>query len=120
MRMILLSTVARKLSAGYAESNRKTTGTLQAATASGEDKIVYCKDAKRPGSYEHESFDFLGYSFRPRDCRGRNYFVGFTPAVSKSALKAMSNTLRGWKLHLWSSSSLEDIASRINPVIRVG
>jgi RNA-directed DNA polymerase len=28
-------------------------------------KIVYCKDAKRPGSYEHESFDFLGYSFRP-------------------------------------------------------
>jgi RNA-directed DNA polymerase len=81
-------------------------------------KIVYCKDAKRPGNYEHESFDFLGYSFRPRSCRGRSYFVGFTPAVSKSAIKAMSATIRGWKLQLWSSSSLEDIARQINPVIR--
>lgn len=27
-------------------------------------KIVYCKDDDRGGSYEHESFDFLGYTFR--------------------------------------------------------
>ena len=81
-------------------------------------KIVYCKDSKRPGSYEHESFDFLGYSFRPRLCKGPSCFVGFTPAVSKSAIKAMSDRIRGWKLHLWSSSSLEDISKRINSVIR--
>lgn len=24
-------------------------------------KIIYCKDAKRPGSYQHERFDFLGW-----------------------------------------------------------
>lgn len=81
-------------------------------------KIVYCKDGKRRGSYDQESFDFLGYSFRPRLCKGRSYFVGFTPAVSKSALKAMSATIRGWKLKLWSSSSIGDIARQINPVIR--
>jgi len=81
-------------------------------------KIVYCKDDRRPGNYDHESFDFLGYSFRPRGCKGRNYFVGFTPAVSKSAIKEMSDRIRGWKLQLWSSSSLEDIARRINPVVR--
>jgi RNA-directed DNA polymerase len=81
-------------------------------------KIVYCKDDRRPGNYEHESFDFLGYSFRPRGCKGHDYFVGFTPAVSKSAIKAMSATIKGWKLQLWSSSSLEDIARRINPVVR--
>jgi len=81
-------------------------------------KIVYCKDYKRPENYKHESFDFLGYGFRPRLCKGRTHFLGFTPAVSKSAIKAMSATIRGWKLHLWSSSSLEDIAKRINPVIR--
>lgn len=81
-------------------------------------KIVYCKDDRRPGNYDHESFDFLGYSFRPRGCKGHNYFVGFTPAVSKSAIKAMSDRIRGWKLQLWSSSSLEDIARRINPVVR--
>lgn len=81
-------------------------------------KIVYCKDDRRPGNYEHESFDFLGYSFRPRGCKGHDYFVGFTPAVSKPAIKAMSATIKGWKLQLWSSSSLEDIARRINPVVR--
>jgi len=81
-------------------------------------KIVYCKDDRRPGNYDHESFDFLGYSFRPCGCKGRNYFVGFTPAVSKSAIKEMSDRIRGWKLQLWSSSSLEDIARRINPVVR--
>ena len=81
-------------------------------------KIVYCKDDRRPGNYDHESFDFLGYSFRPRGCKGRNYFVGFTPAVGKSAIKEMSDRIRGWKLQLWSASSLEDIARRINPVLR--
>ena len=81
-------------------------------------KIVYCKDATRPESYKHEGFDFLGYGFRARLCKGRNYFVGFTPAVSKSAIKAMGATIRGWKLQLWSSASLEDIAKRINPVVR--
>jgi len=81
-------------------------------------KIVYCKDKKRRGTYQHESFEFLGYGFRPRSCKGRTYFVGFSPAVSKSAIKAMSATVRSWKLRLWSAASLEDIARRINPVIR--
>ena len=81
-------------------------------------KIVYCKDTKRPGSYRHESFDFLGYGFRPRLCKGRSYFVGFTPGASKSAVKAMSAKVRSWKLQLWSSSSLSDIAKKINPVVR--
>jgi len=81
-------------------------------------KIVYCKDTKRPESYQHESFDFLGYTFRSRLCKGRSCFVGFTPAVSQSAIKAMSSTIRGWKLRLWSFASLEEVARQINPVIR--
>ncbi|MGW0594351.1 reverse transcriptase domain-containing protein [Streptosporangium sp. NPDC002607] len=32
----------------------------------GKTRIVYCKDADRGGSYEHTSFTFLGYTFRPR------------------------------------------------------
>lgn len=47
-------------------------------------KIVYCKEAGRKGSYKNESFDFLGYTFRPRlsnSKRGRT-FVGFLPAIS--------------------------------------
>ncbi len=29
-------------------------------------KIVYCKDDDRRGTHDHTSFDFLGYTFRPR------------------------------------------------------
>ena len=29
-------------------------------------RIVYCKDANRPGSWEHTGFTFLGYEFRER------------------------------------------------------
>jgi hypothetical protein len=32
-------------------------------------RIVYCKDSNRNGSHEHERFDFLGYTFRPRCAR---------------------------------------------------
>ena len=35
-------------------------------------RIVYCKDAHRCGSHEHERFDFLGYTFRPRLARSRS------------------------------------------------
>ena len=50
-------------------------------------RIVYCKDADRRGSYEHTSFDFLGYTFRPRLSKSRfgKHFVNFSPAVSSEA-----------------------------------
>ena len=34
-------------------------------------RIVYCKDATRRGSHEHERFTFLGYTFRPRLARSK-------------------------------------------------
>ena len=47
-------------------------------------RIVYCKDGARRGSYEHERFDFLGYTFRPRLSRSKSggQFVNFLPASS--------------------------------------
>ncbi|MGH8898365.1 MAG: reverse transcriptase domain-containing protein, partial [Egibacteraceae bacterium] len=64
-------------------------------------RIVYCKQAGRSGSYEHESFDFLGYTFRPRLAKSRTggFFVGFTPAVSNGAVKSMRGVIRRWRLH---------------------
>jgi hypothetical protein len=34
-------------------------------------KIVYCKDSNRWGSYASQSFDFLGFTFRPRKARNQ-------------------------------------------------
>ncbi len=83
-------------------------------------KIVYCKDADRRGSYFHEQFDFLGFTFRPRLSKNRRgkHFVNFSPAVSNKATKSMRETMREWRLHLRSDKSLEDLAGMFNPVIR--
>ena len=34
-------------------------------------RIVYCKDDKRRGPYSPQRFDFLGYTFRARSCKGK-------------------------------------------------
>jgi RNA-directed DNA polymerase len=83
-------------------------------------RVVYCKDSNRKGSHEHERFDFLGYTFRPRRARnGRGeLFTSFTPAVSDEAAKAIRRTIRRWRLHLWSGTPLTAIAQKINLIVR--
>jgi group II intron reverse transcriptase/maturase len=83
-------------------------------------KIVFCKDSYRNGSYANESFDFLGFTFRPRLSKSRNgrYFVNFSPAVSNTATKAIRQEIRSWNLHRRTDKSLEDFARMFNPIIR--
>ena len=83
-------------------------------------KIVYCKDVNRRGDYPHQSFDFLGFTFRARKTvwHGHRYAHGFRPAASPKALKAISRTIRGWALHHRSDKSLQDLATIYNPHIR--
>jgi hypothetical protein len=83
-------------------------------------RIVYCKDSDRTGSHEHEQFDFLGYTFRPRLARSKTgkKFVSFLPAVSEDAAKGMRRTIKRWRLHLRSGSTLADLAQEINSTVR--
>jgi len=83
-------------------------------------RIVYCRDANRKGSHEHEQFTFLGYTFRPRSARNRSgkMFVNFVPAIADNAAKALKNTIKRWRLHLWSGKALADLAREINPIVR--
>lgn len=84
-------------------------------------RIVYCKDGKRKETYPNKSFDFLGYTFRPRECKNRqrnSIFVNFTPAVSKTALKAMRAKTRRDNLRNRTDLNLEEIAKWYNPVLQ--
>jgi RNA-directed DNA polymerase len=83
-------------------------------------RIVYCKDSTRRGSYEHESFDFLGYRFRPRLSRSRSggQFVNFLPAVGDNERKRIGREIRRWQLHRWSGKTLTDLARSINVIVR--
>lgn len=84
-------------------------------------KIVYCKDDDRKGGKnEITSFDFLGYTFRPRRSKNRHgkFFINFTPGVSQKACKAMRDKTREWNLRMRSDKSLKDLACMFNPVIQ--
>ena len=82
-------------------------------------KIVFCKDANRPGSAEHTSFDFLGYTFRGRLARGpRGYFVSFSPAMSAKAKKAVGQKVRAWHLKRRTGTDLSGLAEDVNPQVR--
>ena len=83
-------------------------------------KIVYCKDRERTQEYQEISFDFLGYTFRPRKSVSKDGEVSlnFLPAISGKAAKAIRQTVRDWNLKRKTPISLEEIARRINPVVR--
>jgi group II intron reverse transcriptase/maturase len=82
-------------------------------------KIVYCKDDDRRLEYPCTSFDFLGYTFRPRRSKNRwgRYFINFSPAISNKAARAIRQEVRGWRLQLRSDKDLDDLARMFNAVI---
>ena len=84
-------------------------------------KIVYCKDGRRKKDKDTTKFDFLGYHFRRRVARTRSrngLFLGFLPAASPNALKAMRSKIRsqGWRNR--ADWSLQQIANVANPFLR--
>lgn len=84
-------------------------------------KIVYCKDSNRKGRFSAESFDFLGFTFRPRRARNRRgeYFVSFSPAISRKAAKEIRAVMRrGWRIRRRTDKNLTDLANMFNPILR--
>lgn len=83
-------------------------------------KIVYCKDSYRRDEYENISFDFLGYTFRPRGVKSKkgNIFTTFLPAISDKAQKAIRKEVRSWRLQSNPYKSIEDLAKMYNSKIQ--
>lgn len=84
-------------------------------------KMVYCKDSNRRGTYENISFDFLGYTYKPRMAKNSIRGVWFTnwlPAVSNKAMKSMNEKMKGWAILRSSGCILAEVVAAINPVIQ--
>jgi RNA-directed DNA polymerase len=82
-------------------------------------RIVYCKDGDRKENHENISFDFLGYTFRPRRSKNRwgKHFVNFTPAISNKSKKSIRQEVRDWRLQLKAEKDLEDLSNMFNSKI---
>jgi RNA-directed DNA polymerase len=84
-------------------------------------KLVYCKDSNRREKYPNVTFDFLGYTFKPRQAQnGRKdgSFTNWLPAVSTKAMKSMNEKMRGWEVLKKTGTTIQEIALKINPVLR--
>ena len=106
---------ARQLRARVAE-RLKTVGL---EVHPGKTRIVSCKDANRPGTAEHVSFGFPGFTFRGRLLKGKyGHFTGFGPAIRGKARKAIGQKIRAWHLNHRSRADLPSLAAGISPVTR--
>ena len=83
-------------------------------------RIVYCKDDDRKGDYPVISFDFLGYTFKPRGAKNKfgKYFTSFLPAIAEKAKKAIRKEVRSMKLQLKVDKNLWDISNMFNKRIQ--
>jgi group II intron reverse transcriptase/maturase len=105
----LLAAIKARFNACHLELNESKT------------KIVYCKTTQRGGMYENMSFDFLGFTFRPRGAKDRKnnvLFTSFLPAISKKAALRIRKEIRRWKLSSKKHLGMKAIAEEFNPVIR--
>ena len=79
-------------------------------------KLVYCKrnyKKKLPYRPKHVSFDFLGFTFRPRKVktpRGK-FITGFRPGISKKSRTKIWKILREMKLHRFVSKSIFELGN---------
>jgi len=84
-------------------------------------KLVYCRDSNRPNEYPNVSFDFLGYTFKPREAQNSNRketFTNWLPAVSTKAMKSMNEKMHEWEVLRKTGNTIQEIAAKINPVLR--
>ena len=84
-------------------------------------KIVYCKDDNRKGNYNCVSFDFLGYTFKPRMTKSNKngkIFLSFDLAISINSRKRIVSEIRSINFHRWSNAEIGCIAKEVNPKLR--
>lgn len=86
-------------------------------------KIAYCYRTARmfkEGKDVPVSFDFLGFTFKPRICLKGNgeKFWGFRPAISMKSQKRILTECKELAFHKWTQFDIYQLSSALNHKIR--
>jgi RNA-directed DNA polymerase len=85
-------------------------------------KIIHCRDSNRPRKYtKGVMFDFLGYTFKPRQAQNgerKEDFTNFLPAVSQKAMTAINTKLNNMLILRTPGIEIEAVAGEMNPVLQ--
>jgi group II intron reverse transcriptase/maturase len=89
----------------------------------GKSNIVYCKRNQKkhpPFKVHYVTFDFLGFTFKPRMVKGYfgNFHLEFTPSISRRNQKRINQILFKLKLHRMVHLRLSDLAGIIADRLR--
>jgi RNA-directed DNA polymerase len=84
-------------------------------------QVVYCKDSNRSAVGGRKmSFDFLGYTFKPRLAQNSNrgeWFTNWLPAVSSKSMRSMNEKMRKWEVLRNTTKTLQEVAAEVNPIL---
>ena len=86
-------------------------------------RVIYCY---RTARFHKESktipasFDFLGFTFKPRRCEKHNgeKFWGFRPAISKKSEKRINDEIKRLAIHKWMHVNIQELAFALSSKIR--
>jgi len=85
-------------------------------------KIIQCRDSNRTRKHNKPvMFDFLGYTFKPRQAQNgerKEDFTNFLPAVSTKAMTAMNTKLNNMPILRIAGIEIEAVAKELNPVLQ--
>ena len=86
-------------------------------------KTVYCYRTARFFKETKDipvSFDFLGFTFKPRLCAKSNgeTFWGFRPAISKKSESRILEELRKLAIQKWVECDIQEVAEALAPKVR--
>jgi len=74
-------------------------------------KIIYCESWINQAEHEQNSFDFLGFTFRPRFIKTRKgpFRVCFLPSISQKASKRIRAAINEWPWRKWQQNAVTTI-----------
>jgi len=86
-------------------------------------KIVYCYRTSRFYKESKDvpvSFDFLGFTFKPRKCAraDEQRFWGFRPSISMKSQKRILGEIKKLAIHKWINKDIHFLATALAPKIR--
>ncbi len=83
-------------------------------------RIAYCKSSEnRRDDYPIVSFDFLGYTFKPRLSKTRlgKFFVTFSPAISGASARKIREKINSWSMFRRSEATIATLAAESRPYL---
>lgn len=85
-------------------------------------KLVYCNRTgrRKRKKVKHYQFDFLGFTFRPRKVQTKdgNILFGFSPSISRKAMKQIAKECRRLAFHRWTHRSITEMATILAAKLR--